>query len=421
MNSKKIITIEQFLDELVANSTKINYQSGIIKFIEVIYGRKKKNERRATNKEIEMYFESINQYMQENRDNIDKCSEDLKKFVLSMRDNVAPFTARSHLNAITVYFSENNIIIPRGTLKQIKRKMKKVDRATDEEDFEIEIISSILDHLDIKGKALTLMLVSTGMRISELLQIKEDDINFKNNPPMITVRPEVAKNGKRRYTFINEEAKKALLEWKKVKKNYLKTAFNRTKGFAEVYSHKKPKNIEDDRVFPFSRSVVDQMWKKAQSDAGVLSIDKKTNRIKLNIHGLRKFFISQLGLGCPKEIVEAIAAHEGYLSGAYRRYNKKQLGEYYQKHEKLLYISWSGENTQKLETELNSHTESIGELFIKNKELEEKNRELKNRVSVMEDDSKVAQYFLHCLIEKKQPDNLVFDPNINKLVFKDGS
>jgi integrase len=56
-------------------------------------------------------------------------------------------------------------------------------------------------------------------------------------------------------------------------------------------------------------------------------------RLQYRIHGLRKFFRSQLALSCPVDIVEALMGHEGYLTDAYRRYSRKQMAEYYLKAE----------------------------------------------------------------------------------------
>ena len=82
-------------------------------------------------------------------------------------------------------------------------------------------------------------------------------------------------------------------------------------------------------------------------------------------HQFRKFFISQLSLIVSKEIAEMLAGHSGYLTGAYRRYTKKQLAEEYLKGQHLLTIQTPKE-LQEIESEfkakMQSHSEIIEDL-----------------------------------------------------------
>ncbi|PWB53735.1 MAG: hypothetical protein C3F06_05810 [Candidatus Methanoperedenaceae archaeon] len=111
------------------------------------------------------------------------------------------------------------------------------------------------------------------------------------------------------------------------------------------------KNLEDDRLFPFSNFVAESMWTTAVKNAGLLEVDQFTNRKTYRIHQLRKFFRSQLALGCPVDVVEGLMGHEGYLTDAYRRYTQVQMAEYYLKHESLLQIHKS-EDVTKIQTEV---------------------------------------------------------------------
>jgi hypothetical protein len=101
----------------------------------------------------------------------------------------------------------------------------------------------------------------------------------------------------------------------------------------------RSKNAEDIRVFPFSATVTEQMWRNAIIKAGMAERDSKTNRHKLHIHMLRKWFLSQAKLAAPENIVEAWAGHSGYLDDAYRRYSMDQLREYYKKAEPYLLVN----------------------------------------------------------------------------------
>ena len=399
--------VKEFLDLYTNKGTKTGYKSAIISFVECIYGQKRKGNR-ITKKENEYFIKLADNYFTEER----KHYEDLLKFAVSLNQN-PPKTARMYLSAIKEFLSYNEIEFSQRQLKVIRLKLPKDNARTVENDMDNTVIRKIIEHMDVKGKALVLTLASSGMRIGEALEITLDNVNFDTNPVSITLRGKNTKTGSQRITFINEEAKTTLLEWLKVREKYIKAALNKNKGFVSK-GIGSVKDKDDNRIFPFSQGVANQFWTTALTNANLLSFDEDTGRKQLRPHQLRKFFRSQLSLGCPVEIVEALMGHEAYLTMVYRTYTKKQLSEYYLKHEHLLYVSMP-KDIHKIESEfkgeLNNNRKLLEDIIIEN-------RELKNRVSVMEDDSKMVQYILQCLMEKKQPENLVFDPTNNKLVFK---
>jgi hypothetical protein len=96
-------------------------------------------------------------------------------------------------------------------------------------------------------------------------------------------------------------------------------------------------------MFPFSDKNVREMWDNAVKKTGLWSKDSSTGRSQVRVHSLRKFFRSQLALSCPLDIVEALMGHEGYLTEAYRRYSRKQMGEYYLKAEHHVMVMGSGD------------------------------------------------------------------------------
>jgi len=204
------------------------------------------------------------------------------------------------------------------------------------------MLKKILTHLDLKGKAFVITLASTGMRIGELLQVKLSDVDLTTIPGELIVRGEGSKSGDTRTVFLSSEAKELVVEWLKIRDRYLESAKNRNKGLVESAIGKE-KSVEDDRLFPFSDSNVREMWENALTKAGVWHKDETTGRTQIRIHALRKFFRSQLALSCPLDIVEALMGHEGYLTEAYRRYPKKQMGEYYLKAEHHIMITGTGD------------------------------------------------------------------------------
>ncbi|MCZ7401225.1 MAG: hypothetical protein O8C61_03285 [Candidatus Methanoperedens sp.] len=146
----------------------------------------------------------------------------------------------------------------------------------------------------------------------------------------------------------------------------------------------KTKMVKDDRVFPFTQGTAEQMWNNALVNSGLLSVDKGTNRKQLRMHQLRKFFRSQLALGCPVDIVEALMGHEGYLTEAYRRYTKAQMAEYYQKNEHHITLA-QNQSVEAIKKEItNEMNESIKGLVVENQALGAKNKELEDKLTRLE-------------------------------------
>lgn len=397
--------LNDFLKIYSNQSTMVLYRSAIFKFIEFVYEIPRANIRLTKDERVKLE-KMTNKYFNDERD----ISKDLLNFVVSMNGSTPPKSAKTYYGCVKEFLLFNGGELSHRDLKMIKNKLPRGGARTEEIDLDITIINQILDHMDVKGKALVLILASSGMRIGEALQIELDDINMETTPVSIHIRGDYTKNGKQRDTFISKEAKTTLEEWIKVRESYLVSAQNRNNGL--VKSGKgRPKNENDNRVFPFSYSVAEQMWKNALDKSENLSYDKSTGRKKVRIHALRKFFRSHLAVGCSLDIVEALMGHEGYLTDAYRRYNTKQIGEIYLKHEHLLNITMPKdiqEIQSEFNNELNNNRKLLEDLFIENKDL-------KNRLSVMEDDSGKFEYILQCLISGKQPEKLTL---VNgKLIF----
>ena len=397
--------LNDFLKIYSNQSTMVLYRSAIFKFIEFVYEIPRINVR-LTNDERVKLEKMTNKYFNDKRD----ISKDLLNFVVSMNGSTPPKSAKTYYGCIKEFLLFNGGELSHRDLKMIKNKLPRGGARTEEIDLDNTLINQIIEHMDIKGKALVLILASSGMRIGEALQIKLDDINMEAVPTLINIRGEYTKTGSQRHTFISKETKTVLDEWLKVRESYLKSAQNRNKGLIKNGKGNE-KSLDDNRLFPFSYSVAEQMWKNALDKSENLSYDKSTGRKKVRIHALRKFFRSHLTVGCPLDIVEALMGHEGYLTDAYRRYNTKQIGEIYLKYEHLLNITMP-KDIQKIESEfkedLNNNRKLLEDIFIEN-------RELKNRLTAMEENSNKFEYILQCLVDGKQPEKLTL---VNgKLVF----
>ena len=329
-------SVEDFLASYSKTSTARAYRSGIYSFFDHCYG-KVRQENKATERDKKRYEELNQQYFSEDREHIN----DLITFIVSM-DGSPPSTIKLKLNAVKELLRFNGVELSQSELRTLKHKTPKAKRGwTDEQDITKENLQKVLSHTDEKGTALILMLASSGMRIGEALQIKLSDIALDDDLPVINIRGEYTKTGERRYVFLSREARRAVNEWLQVRDDYLKSAQHRNSGLVKK-ANAKQKRLDDDRLFPFSDATVREMWGNAVRKSGLYEVDETTNRLTYRIHGLRKFFRSQLSLGCKTQIVEALMGHEGYLTWVYRKYPKEQMKKYYLEGESYVTIFDNG-------------------------------------------------------------------------------
>jgi integrase len=339
--------------------TAQGYFSAVYHFVDFIYG-KQRELYRVDDKERVKYEKLIDKYFKENRD----YAEDMANFAVSLHGR-PPLTARNTFTRVKEFFNYYDKELASKDFKFIRTKLPKGNARTVEKDMDIETIRTILQHLDVKGRALVLVLASSGMRINEALSVTLDDVALGALPTCITVRGETSKTGDTRITFISAEATQAVNEWLKVRDGYIRSSANRNNGLVKSGRGGNGSGNDDGRLFPFSDQNANVMWENALVKAGLLSRDKTTNRKQLHYHQFRKFFISQLSLIVSKEIAEMLAGHAGYLTGSYRRYTKKQLVEEYLKGQHLLTIQTPKE-LQEIESEfkakMQSHSEIIEDL-----------------------------------------------------------
>ena len=364
-------SIENFLSIYPNENSMYVRRSGVLKFFEFVSGTIRPGAK--VSKTGFMQLEEIAKaYMESKPDYI----EDLMKFASSL-NKMPPLTVKSYVASVKEYFGYNEVEFTQRQLKMLRLKLPKGGVRTIEKDMDIEVISKIIAHLDIKGVAFVLVSSSSGMRINETLSITLDDIDLKSEPVMITVRSEYTKNGEQRFTFISREAKEALNEWLKVREKYIGAAQNKNQGLIASGSNAKPKDLKDNRIFPFCDTTAQQIWHNAMKNAGLFSVDRGTKYCQLRIHALRKFFRSQLALGCPLDIVEELMGHDGYLTGAYRRYTKTQMAEYYQKNEHFITIR-GNQSIEEIKKEI------TGEVSEVTKKIALENSDLKKRVDTLE-------------------------------------
>lgn len=188
-------------------------------------------------------------------------------------------------------------------------------------------LKDILSTGGVKERALILLSATSGIKIGEALKLRiNEHLELNNDPPIIRITADIAEKGDKRITFCTYEAKEYLIKWLNQRDRYIKNKDQKCNFKIEM----DLKQYEN-RVFPFSKSVAEQLWYKLSEKAGYTEKDERTGRRKLTIHQLRKYFRTTLGTKIQEDVIEALMGHENQLKRAYRKYTETTLATEYKK------------------------------------------------------------------------------------------
>lgn len=308
--------IDNFVSQFTPR-TQTTYKCVLNKFFKII------------NKKPETYF---NGKRHKTEKELDFYEKDIKKYYKHIKQ-MPPNTVFSYLGCIRVYLQDNYVDLPNAFWRQF-RKRKKGNRAVVQ-----DIVPSkkqfkkLLTHGSALERALILTLLSSGMRIGEVCQIKENDIDFKYKPTKIEISGEYTKTGNKRTTFVTDECSEAIKEWLKEKPKWLEQSVKK------LNFNRYTKNTSDDRVFPMHTQTARVKWnrllEKAKEEFNQKDKSTAKDRYKIHPHVTRKYYRTWMAKDIGRDLTEYFLGHEQGLDAVYRRYgddsNKRILGDEYLK------------------------------------------------------------------------------------------
>lgn len=328
----KQINVSQFLRQYDSINTRKSYLAGLKKFFELMYPEigveiekvKEKLDVKNIPPEVLLKILDIHatRYLNQDRDYRD----DLLKFKESLKSK-APTTMTTRINSIRTFLDDNGIPFPKRFFKNLNGKA--TEPITYEDIPTNEEIKRICEYMPVHGKALTLMLASSGMRVGETTKLKIEDIDFNHEPAKIRIRGAIAKTGKKRIAFISPEAKEAVEEWLNFRAQYLTQAKGRTskvkRGSREKFAG---------LLFPFTPANFNMIWNSTLKKAKLAKFDAKTKRIQMRPHNLRKYFRLRVGR-FGRDEAEALMGHQEGLNKVYARFEgesgEQRLADIYKK------------------------------------------------------------------------------------------
>jgi integrase len=281
-------------------------------------------------------------------------------------------TIRQHVQAIKHLLVMNDLENSLGweKISRLMPRARKIglDRAPTKEEMR-----KLLEHADIRMKALILLLSSSGIRIGSvehlrwrhLQEVVHDGKRFAK-----LIVPE-AKGGTGYATFITPEAYEALLEYKKLRESEGE-AISPDSPLIRVAKWSKADLDEKGAALPATsktlRNEIHALWRRA----GLRLAGARRHEVQA-VHGFRKFFATRMeNAGVGRLVVETLMGHRIAVASNYYKPSEKELLQAYSRAIPELTISEAEEIRGEMAVRLEENREKMLELERINLELQEK-------------------------------------------------
>ncbi len=251
-------------------------------------------------------------------------------------------TVGNALKAIRLLLEMNDVGL---NWKKIRRILPRARRyALDRAPTQVEI-QEIIDVADVRGKALTMAMISSGIREGAIEYFKVHDYTrIEQDGNLMAGRLTVYNGDPERYlTFLSPEACQAIDKYLEFRTEHgekitrdsplFRDKFDPIKG---QYGHgkKDSKNI----VIPMTAPSVRQYYNRLLHSIGIRS--EKKRRHDFSVHGFRKYFKTRAEQSGMKPInVEILMGHSVGISDSYYRPTESELLQDYLRAADALTIS----------------------------------------------------------------------------------
>jgi integrase len=300
---------------------------------------------------------------------------DIEKVVFAI-EKIPDRTQQSMLSCVKRFMEKNEIEVKANQWEEwiTRNDIGRPQAVTDDKIPTNKDLKILMEYaIDIKTRALTMFLASSGLRIGEALQITVKMFNDDRENNHIKIPSDISKTHRIRHVFYTNECKEVLDNWLKVREKYIDTKYSKS-----VYAREN-KRATDNRLFPFAKDNAIKTWNRLLERAGDPYNEKDNNekldkpRYKYHIHTIRKhWFSSLLNQGMNANFVNYIGGHESLLESRYSDMEKQPelLKKSYDEYSNSLLVFSTP-------TDLTGINKEIATLKEDNKELKEDNQDLR--------------------------------------------
>ncbi|MHA1972480.1 MAG: tyrosine-type recombinase/integrase [Candidatus Hodarchaeales archaeon] len=370
LSQKDKFTVTQFLNAQRSKGTRASYATHLRNYFGFFHPHLLEV-KRLEGKKREKVFKEIDKLSLEYVQRGSGYIEDLIEYRNEI-EHYAPKTRVAKMAAVLSYLRFNQIHIT-DTHKNLLY-YKNQEAISKEIIPTHEQVKKLLELLPLPERALTVTLLSSGMRAGEAIKLTLDAIDFDQHPAKIYLDAEITKTKKSRITFISDEARDLLVSWLEYRDEYSKRA--------SAKSTEREYDPNDNRLFPFTYKNYVFVWTTAVEKIEELNKrDSRTNRLLFTPHKLRKFFRTR-GNWTNSDVPEALMGHQSGLTAIYARMDQAEniLREEYLRAMPNLSINKNSRVVQDLRAKVEKQSEEIQTLVtnlsLKNVSLESKIQEL---------------------------------------------
>jgi integrase len=206
-------------------------------------------------------------------------------------------TRSQYLAAIMTFYDLNELVLNK---KKIYRYLGEEERPIENRAYTTEEIRKMLDVSDERIRAILLFLVSTGVRIRAIIELKLQDL--VKVPEYDLYRVTVYSESRERYiTFTTPEATKAMDVYLEYRKRYGERFTPKTPVFRDQFDRNDLTSIHD--VKSLTLRAAERLISRTIEKSGIRTVERITEshsekgKIRKNVRltaGFRKFFDTQL-------------------------------------------------------------------------------------------------------------------------------
>jgi len=301
-------------------------------------------------------------------------------------------TVSNFLKAIRLLLEMNDVYL---NWKKIRRILPRARRYALDRIPTIDEIREIVHAADLRGKALTLLFVTSGVREGAIEYFQVQDYSVIETEGKIVAGRLIVYRGEpeMHIVFITPEAVHALNKYIQFRKDHhediklssplFRDKFDPIRG---QYGHGKADSL--DKVIPMTPPAVRQYYNRLLFSIGIRN--EKKRRHDFSVHGFRKWFKTKCEIGGMKPInVETLLNHSTGISDSYYRPTESELLEEYLAIVDHLDISTEGklrmelQNLRKRESEIQAMKEKYEQDMISmRQEMESKFTQILAKIDV---------------------------------------
>ena len=276
----------------------------------------------------------------------------LQAWINWLAKSIIPSTIHTRFSSLMGYFHYRGIKMYKEDIKQ-NISLPKIPKE-EKHPISLEEIRRIIGEANFKKKALYLVLLSSGMRVGETVQLKKKHFDFNTKRTKIRIPAEYTKTKQGRTVFISKEAT-----------NAIKPLLRRIGNNEGVFSnHPNPH---------YAVCAEEMTFKRILTNVGLVESYESSRTNKITMHSFRAYYFTKAARKHGENYAHMMIGHGGYLM-QYDRLTDDEKLEMYLELEPDLLIDEFVRKDRKIE-DLERKNERIDELEKKLAQFEREQQE----------------------------------------------